>query len=227
MYFFKDIKTLHLEVTERCQAACPQCGRTGVDIMQAELKLDDCIKLFPKDFIQQLEVMYMCGNFGDPIVAQDTLEIFKYFKDINPNIHLRMVTNGGARDIVWWEKIAKVVDVVTFSIDGLKDTNHLYRRNVVWNKVIENAVAYIRSGGYARWDYLIFEHNKHQVEDAEALAQMLGFKEFVTKETTRGKSLPKVPKGVECKVQKERSIYVSAEGKLMPCCWIGSTRYKQ
>jgi MoaA/NifB/PqqE/SkfB family radical SAM enzyme len=227
MYNLEDIKILHLEVTERCQAACPQCGRTGVNIKQAELQLEDCKKLFSIEFIQQLEVMYMCGNFGDPIIATDTLEIFEYFKSVNPNINLRMVTNGGARDTAWWEQIAKVVDVVTFSIDGLNDTNHLYRKNVIWNKVIENARTYITNGGYARWDYLIFEHNKHQVEDAEALADMLGFKEFVTKETTRGKALPKVPKGVECKVQKERSIYVSAEGKVMPCCWIGSTRYKK
>jgi len=106
MYKINEIQTLHLEVTERCQAACPQCGRTGINIMQAELNLEDCKKLFSQSFIKQLEVMYMCGNFGDPIIAHDTLEIFEYFKSINPNIHLRMVTNGGARDTAWWEKIA-------------------------------------------------------------------------------------------------------------------------
>ena len=39
--------------------------------------------------------MYMCGNLGDPTIAQDTLEIFEYFGQI-PNMWLSMNTNGGA-----------------------------------------------------------------------------------------------------------------------------------
>ena len=108
MYNLEDIKILHLEVTERCQAACPQCGRTGVNIKQAELQLEDCKKLFSIEFIQQLEVMYMCGNFGDPIIATDTLEIFEYFKNYK---NIKVVNTGlnsqtGARI----KKIKKFID---------------------------------------------------------------------------------------------------------------------
>ena len=38
--------------------------------------------------------------------------------------------------------------------------------------------AFINAGGRARWDFLIFAHNEHQVDEAEALATKWGFKSF-------------------------------------------------
>ena len=51
---------------------------------------------------------------------------------------LSMNTNAGAKDIYWWAKLAEVIGrrgAVIFSVDGLRDTNHLYRQNVVWDNV--------------------------------------------------------------------------------------------
>ena len=48
-----------------------------------------------------------------PIIAKDTLEIFKYFREHNPNIWLSMNTNAGARDETWWAQLAK-----TFGLHG-------------------------------------------------------------------------------------------------------------
>ena len=114
MYAYNDIKTIHLEITQKCQAACPMCDRNmngeGINphINLDELTLEDCKKIFTPDFIKQLETMYMCGNLGDPIVATDTLEVFKYFREHNPNIWLSMNTNAGAKKAEWWEELAKV-----------------------------------------------------------------------------------------------------------------------
>ena len=86
MYRYEDIETVHLEITQKCQAACPMCDRNengGADnrhITNAELSLQDCQTIFPIEFIQQLKTMYMCGNLGDPIIAKDTLEVFQYFR---------------------------------------------------------------------------------------------------------------------------------------------------
>jgi hypothetical protein len=64
---------------------------------------------------------------------------------------------------------------VVWGVDGLADTNHIYRRGVVWDKVWANMKAYSDAGGYGIWEFLIFDHNKHQVEEAKALAESLGF----------------------------------------------------
>ena len=194
MYRYEDIKAIHLEVTQRCQASCPMCDRNmngGADnphITNAELSLEECKRIFKPDFIKQLNTMYMCGNLGDPIVAKDTLEIFKYFRSHNPNMWLSMNTNAGARDEEWWKELAQVfgkMGAVIFSVDGLHDTNHIYRQGVNWNNVERSMRTFAAAGGRARWDFLIFEHNEHQVEEAERLAIEWKFEKFIKKKSGR------------------------------------------
>jgi sulfatase maturation enzyme AslB (radical SAM superfamily) len=89
-----------------------------------------------------------------------------------------MNTNGSARTVDWWRDIAEVLKpngYVIFSIDGLEDTNHLYRRNTNWEKIISNVNAFIEAGGIAHWEYIVFEHNEHQIDIARDLASSLGF----------------------------------------------------
>ena len=194
MYNYKDIKTIHLEVTQNCQASCPMCDRNqnggaiNPHINLNELTLEDCKKIFEPEFIQQLNTMYMCGNLGDPIVARDTLEIFQYFRQHNSNMWLSMNTNAGARDKDWWTNLAHTfgrMGTVIFSVDGLEDTNHIYRQGVSWTAIERSMRAFISAGGRARWDFLIFEHNQHQVEQAKQLSNDWGFEKFVAKKSGR------------------------------------------
>jgi len=313
LYKYKDIKTVHLEVTDKCNAACPMCARNingGEDNPQlpnVELTLDDTKKMFHTDFIKQLDRLYMCGNYGDPIAAKDTLEIFKYFREHNPRMTLSLHTNASAKSKEWWTELAGVLGkkgYVVFSIDGLEDTNHLYRQNTVFSKIMTNAQAFIDAGGRARWDYIVFAHNEHQVEQAELLANSMGFEKFqfkksarffsnasgVTKEMHqsanrkgvhtalleppsnpkyRNSALTELSKiasskneikflpskvsdidkilgkqvfhlkqedksamekywdtsSIQCKVAEEKSIYISAEGIVQPCCWTAGQMY--
>jgi MoaA/NifB/PqqE/SkfB family radical SAM enzyme len=194
MYKYSDIRAIHLEVTQNCQANCPMCDRNmngeGINphINLDELSLEDCYKIFKPEFVAQLDTMYMCGNLGDPVVARDTLEIFSYFREHNPTMWLSMNTNGGAREPQWWHALALIFGKhgsIIFSVDGLSDTNHLYRQGVVWRNVERSMKAFINAGGRARWDFLIFEHNQHQVEEAEALAMSWGCEKFMKKKTGR------------------------------------------
>ena len=193
MYNFTDIRDVHLEITSKCQAKCPMCPRRiNGGPMNPFIKLDDITidrfkEWFPRHFIQQLNSMFMCGNLGDPIISKDTLKIFEYLRLVNPRMKLAMHTNGSARDQSWWKQLAQHRVVVTFGIDGLEDTNHLYRISTNFKKIIENAKAFIGAGGYAKWHMLVFEHNEHQIEEAKQMSIDLGFKMFTTKNTTRFK----------------------------------------
>lgn len=312
MYKYSDIKTVHLEITENCNASCPMCARNingGEDnphLKNNELTINDCKVIFTPEFISQLDRMYMCGNFGDPVAAKDTLEVFEYFRQHNSKMNLCMYTNGSAKKPEWWAELAKVLGknaYVVFSLDGLEDTNHLYRQNTVWSKIMENAQAFIDAGGRARWDFIVFAHNEHQVEEAEALSKKMGFEKFQYKKSARffsnvsgttkemhqaanrkglttllqaptnskyrnsvldqlsgilGKEetikfLPskqseaiavqgpqkfnKDPNKksvmekeldvaqITCKVAEEKSVYISAEGVVQPCCWTAGQMY--
>jgi sulfatase maturation enzyme AslB (radical SAM superfamily) len=148
-----------------------------------------------------------------------------------------MNTNGGIRNTGWWNQIGlrlnQPQDYVVFSIDGLKDTNHIYRRNVDWNQVLTNAQAFITTGGSAHWDMLVYQHNQHQVFACEQLARDMGFKWFRAKVSKRHVignlqypvdwvSPPEKTGPVDCFALKEQSIYIDAQGRISPCCWLGS-----
>lgn len=244
IFRFNNVKIVHLEPTTNCNAACPQCLRTRTSFEPNELSLDDVKSLFTSDVLTQLDKIYMCGNYGDPASARQAIEMYEYFKEVNPNITIGMNTNGGIRSPEWWSRLAKIMygpnDYVVFSIDGLEDTNHIYRINVRWSKIIENAKAFIDNGGKAHWDMLIFEHNKHQVNDAYNLAKSMGFKWFRSKVSRRFQRFPvdnlsapiefkdnRVWNGtIECSAMAENSIFVDASGKVYPCCWQAEADYK-
>jgi MoaA/NifB/PqqE/SkfB family radical SAM enzyme len=239
----KDVRVLHIEPTDACNAACPQCGReTDTTFNKNDihhLTVEQIKTLVAEDTIRNLDKMYMCGNYGDPAAGRNTLEIYRYFRSINPTITLGMNTNGGLRNIDWWRELASILnqphDYVVFSIDGLADTNHIYRVNVKWDKVLENAKEFICAGGSAHWDMLVFEHNQHQVNNAETIAGMLGFKWFRAKVSKRHAVTPisflnppaswqdpVVRSGtIVCHALKESSVYISARGVVYPCCWLG------
>ena len=106
-------------------------------------------------------------------------------KKQNEKLKLSVITNGSVRSVDWWRQLAKVTTSVRFGIDGLSDTHKIYRQNANWSMIIRNAKAFIEAGGYAIWDYLVFGHNEHQIEEARSLSEKLGFKEFIVKKTGR------------------------------------------
>jgi MoaA/NifB/PqqE/SkfB family radical SAM enzyme len=118
------------------------------------------------------------GNFGDAVMNSDTVPIIEYFRKQNPNIHINISTNGAARDKKFWQQLGKFGIQVQFCIDGLEDTHSIYRRNTVYSTVIHNAEAFIDNGGHAVWKMINFEHNRHQHDQARAIAAKMGFKGF-------------------------------------------------
>lgn len=180
-------------MTSKCQARCPMCprringGQLNPGVVLDEITLEQFTQWFDIDFVKQLDKLNMCGNLGDPIVAKDTLEVFQYLRQHNPNMHLQMHTNGSAKTTQWWKDLAEQRITVVFGIDGLADTHSKYRINTDWNKIIENAKAFISNGGDARWDMIVFKHNEHQVNACKELSEQLKFRGFSIKHTSRFK----------------------------------------
>ena len=189
MFNIDNVKVLHLEPTSKCNAACPQCARWLDDgftlnpkLTITDLKLHTIQEKLPIELVRQLDKMFMCGTYGDPAAHRDPISIYEWFREVNPQITLGMNTNGGLRNAQFWNKLGKILsnelDYCVFSIDGLDDTNHIYRRNVNYNRVILNAREFIAAGGRAHWDMLVFKHNEHQVDKCMQLARELGFVAF-------------------------------------------------
>lgn len=281
MYKLEEITQVHLEITEHCQAACPMCprmhmGQVNANLTMSELTLEDCKKIFEPSFLKQLNNIYLCGNYGDPIVAKELLEILRYFREQNPTLYLNIHTNGGARNSEWWVELAQILNKrggVVFGVDGLKDTNHLYRKNVNWDILMNSITSFIAAGGIAEWQYIVFDHNQHQVQEAEQLSKDWGFKKFFLVRTNRfiqnleseqsvvdvfnkkGDKVSNLKRPAEeyqnvtekkkesilekfgsadnyyknteivCKAKAVPKIFISAEGLMLPCCWLGGDMY--
>ena len=190
-----NLKTVDSEITNRCNAACTLCARTGIhngvsDIIKGmkirDVELDDWKGILTSKNGKNISKIYYCGNYGDPMMHPKAFEMFKQNQELGIKLQ-RPDTNGGMKNKSWWSELGKLKSLnVNFAIDGLSDTNHIYRRNTNYEKIIENARAYIDSGGNAFWTMIVFKHNQHQVEEAREVAKKYGFKNFSIKKTTAG-----------------------------------------
>ena len=237
-----NVKEIHIEPTSLCNAECPMCARNVYGgMLNPYIRLKSLpLKWFHDNIspeqIKKLHKIFFCGNVGDPASSPDLLDIISYFKTHNKDLVVGLNSNGGLKTTTWWSKLGHLLDghldYCVFSIDGLEDTNHLYRRNVKWQKVMENAQSYISTGASAHWDMLVFEHNKHQINESKELAKEMGFTWFRSKETDRWDTYtsnlgilpaneyqpPSYGRSITCEKDRDKSIYLDYTGKYWPCC---------
>lgn len=180
-----NLTSIMAEMTDYCNAACPMCNRFDWQLNLVKgvtnthhTTLDFVKQRIGDEIISKLQQWICQGTYGDASMNPETIDIFKYLRSVNPSIEIAMYTNGGARNTEFWKALAELNVSITFGIDGLEDTNHLYRRNVKWDNLMQNVKTFIGNGGYAKWDLLVFKHNQHQVNQAEDLSKQLGFQSF-------------------------------------------------
>jgi hypothetical protein len=186
--FYNIVKNIQIEHSSMCNAACPQCMREWWNgdysrINQTYLPTDFYENKIPQYIYDDLTKINFCGTVGDPCTAPNFIEICKVIKRKNPNITITVSTNGGMKNTEWWNELGTVLspsDVVVFGIDGLEDTNAIYRVNVRWSKLMDNVKSFINAGGHAHWQFISFAHNEHQIQSARELSKQMGFKDFFT-----------------------------------------------
>ena len=268
MLKYNDISSVHLEISTRCNAACPECPRNfrGVDTIDSypvcDMSLEQAQKIFTSSFLTQINHILINGNYGDFITARDGLEIVEYFKSVNPNLAIEISTNASGRPNIW-TRLGELKTRVHFRLDGLNDTHHLYRQYTNFDLIIENARKFIAAGGHAIWAFIPFAHNEHQIDQARELSKQLGFREFhvvdagrntgpvFTRDGNYSHSLGNytgsknfrelfdkhlyyvdkpeitilqtehVNRKIDCYAKKQKEIYITANGEVYPCCWLG------
>ncbi len=216
---------------------------------------------FNKDNWKNLELIDFCGNYDEPTTNPDIIKIIKWILDskiFNPNLQVNIATNGGTRSTKFWAELASLCKYKTprdktrlrviWGIDGLEDTNHLYRRNVNWTKLQDNFRSFISNGGYAYWQFIYFKHNEHQAEEVKQRSIKENFAGIKwrgghsrdyqlgnIKPSDKGKfqktighdTIPKFE--IKCKAIDRpeyhglsTGLYVTHHGWVIPCCWWGT-----
>jgi hypothetical protein len=194
MFKFSQLEKIQVEITNRCQASCPMCPRNihgGLDnplLKTNDWSVEKFSKIINHEVLQHLKELSFCGDFGDPILNNDLIDMCSYLSANSSLLAVQIHTNGSARNKNWWYNLAKSLPqnhTVIFALDGLVDTHHIYRIGTDFDKIIENALAFIHGGGNAEWCFIRFKHNVHQVDQAKSMSSRLGFKKFSIKNSKR------------------------------------------
>ena len=194
--FTQSVCDLELDLTNLCNARCPQCPRYDINyklrpgLNKNNLSLELIQNQIDYKYLEMAERFHFIGTTGEPTLNPQFLDIQKFLLDINPGAKLICHTNGDTHNEDWWAECGQVYStspnsVVQFGIDGLEDTHHLYRVNTKFERVMKHAKAFIDNGGQAVWQFLIFKHNQHQVYDAMEMSRQLGFARFKPLRSTR------------------------------------------
>lgn len=245
------IKIVTYEITDKCNARCPQCMRTNPNgcipnwsVFNKDINVCDFKKLAPKEFLKSLDVIDFNCPKGDPASHSNIFSILDYILDIKSNVKILFPTNGSLRNFNYWKKLASYKQVkVIFAIDGIdQETHEFYRRNTNLKKIFQNASAFINAGGEADWQFIIFDHNKHQVEKAQKISEEMNFKRFKpiisnrfnNRDTftyeyknkaytlkpvdTEIKNLDNI-KSIDCRYLKNQQLFIDINGYIMSCCY--------
>ncbi len=183
MLYSHGVQRVHLELTNKCNAACPLCPRKSLPPTKfTEVTLQNFKLFFPKKFLETLTDFNFCGNFGEPTLCRDIIPIHQYIHDINPRIRFNISTNGAAGSLEFWQElgefyasIKETKSSVKFCIDGLEDTNHLYRVNVPWPALYNHFTIFNSTGALSEWSFIPFKHNQHEFEKIRLLYKLWGF----------------------------------------------------
>jgi hypothetical protein len=193
--YFSRIKNIEFDLSSTCNAYCASCSRYVIEdnalklnphiTFNRNVSLNTINKIFSSNMVDEDVSVPMVGSIGDPIANPQIVEIIQSIFKHKPNAGIVMHTNGGLRTPEIFKQLAEIEStagkklMIYFSIDGLADTNHIYRNSVNWNTLQKNVETYLQAGGRARWKFVQFEWNKHQVEQARLLADSMGFESFI------------------------------------------------
>jgi len=188
------ITCLDFEISSICNAGCSVCMRRRdghySEFSQTYWSMDDVKNHIDLEIIKNLKNLILCGNFGDTMGNPDVVKIVKYFRENNPNLPIHINTNGGIGDAKDFAKLAELGVHMIFGLDGLGESNELYRVNVKWDKILQNLnsfVTKVNSPHQLEIQFIMWAETTNQIIPMIDFIQSIGFgKLFLRKPYTTG-----------------------------------------
>jgi len=191
---------------------------------KGNMSIDTIQNIFDERVSQRAKYFNLTGTYGDFILHPQSLEIVELVGDtclqfaeqrrlngLNPKVTLLAETNAGIRDDEYWERFADIIldkydvksSLVVFALDGTDNKTHqMYRRGVDFDTVLRHAAILINKGVRTRWSFISFDHNEHQIEEAQQMAKDIGFTQF----RIRRSRLRHNPRAIKNITQKKKNI---------------------
>jgi len=172
--------SVRIEASSLCQLKCPLCPNTKGDtkkvIGHGYLKFSNFKKFVDENrWIKNIEL----SNWGEIFLNPELKDIIKYgyVKKVNLTAFNGVNLNTASEDVL--EDLVKYkFKLISVSIDGCSNgTYSIYRKGGDFNRVISNVEKinyYKRRHGsafpYLVWQFVIFGHNEHEINEARRRA---------------------------------------------------------
>lgn len=218
--FIMDHSTLgtsNLDMSSRCTLKCSSCARAALQGSKSDRKyiknrikngkdveLESMRKIF--EFFPRVGI---CGQISDPVFHPKLLEILEMRKSEYPDTDLTIHTAAHQKNIEWYRKAFELTDtrrtMWIFGLDGLEDTSMIYREGQNSPLVMEAMKLGASMGVDVHWQYILFDYNLHQVEQAKEIAAEHGIQlEFM--QTNRPSKNPNIKVPDEYLSKNEKRI---------------------
>lgn len=243
--FPTDFSNFELEITDRCNLACPRCSRTELLEKFPNVKLNHDLDLitfsqFIDPVIDQINIFEFKGTMGEPIFHPKFLDWVNWAKAAGKKVFIH--TNGQAGKTLW-KRLAPLLDKddrVIFGIDGMPEDFMKYRVNAKWAN-LEAAINALRGHAQIIWQFIVFSYNEHEIEAAKTLSQTMGMDEFLVVHSPKwregsdwlkpigdGNSQPRgtIADEVSPDCLTRPMHIVTADGYYMPCCYLVDHRWR-
>jgi len=230
------LEWIDIELTSFCNIECKGCFRVLSNeadkiLNKSYLELNIIKEKFQKSMFPNIKIINFCGSVDEPTTHPEFFEIIKHFAEWD--CHINIATNGSLRTEKWWEELASILPSshrVTWGIDGSDELSEVYRHGSNFKKVENNYRAFNRAGGKSNWQFIVFEHNEHQLESAKQKAKEEGFTDFKTiishrkdtKDVTHKKIEVEEAPYISCKYANQKRIFINHMGNIIPCCHLNS-----
>jgi MoaA/NifB/PqqE/SkfB family radical SAM enzyme len=167
----------NLDITYKCPLECPFCVRQLEGGKERIKKAGEITLSEMKMIIDKATSISFCGQISDPIYHTKFEHIMKLVSK-NPHKSFSINTNGTRKKPAWWKKMYslshKNVSWV-FGLDGAdQETANIYRVNTRFEEVLEAMKLGASMGIRIVWQFIVFKHNEHQIEDAKKIADEFG-----------------------------------------------------
>lgn len=221
IHWWEQLHKLQFDLTSHCNARCGACVRNndggaakpGMELRHIEL---DLWKRIATEDTKGAYIRHISlnGNWGDSAMHPDLVEMIDIWTAAHPESMIAIATNGSIRNKKFWEDLAAALrkashHKIDFAMDGMEDTHSIYRRRTSHAKLCENIKTFTDAGGVAFVLMTLFEHNNHQIEEVSALADSLGARHFVARNSFTGDKEIKI-------IDDQDKAYYSMKAALIP-----------
>lgn len=168
-----------------CNLRCPLCPTGTGDLERKQQRME--WDVFTKTIDQVAPYAYEVNlhNWGESLLHPRIFDMIRYVK--SKNIATNMSTNfNRASDEKIDQLIKSGLEYLILSIDGISQETYVkYRVRGNANKVLGNVEKLIArrkelgsSTPYIEWQFILFEHNAHELDAARQMAEEMGVDRF-------------------------------------------------